>query len=45
VIRGYADILSRWGGEDPAMRKEATEAILSQSENMQQLLDKLRKIQ
>ena len=41
VIRGYADILSRWGGEDPAMRKEATEAILSQSENMQQLLERL----
>ena len=41
VIHGYADILSRWGGEDPAMRQEAAEAILSQSENMQQLLERL----
>ncbi|MBQ6823700.1 MAG: hypothetical protein IJP27_03525 [Clostridia bacterium] len=41
VINGYADILSRWGGEDPAMREEAVEAILSQSANMQQLLERL----
>lgn len=41
VIHGYADILSRWGGEDPAVRKEAVEAILSQSANMQQLLERL----
>lgn len=41
VIRGYADILSRWGAEDPAVREEAVEAILSQSANMQELLERL----
>lgn len=41
VIHGYADILSRWGGEDPAVRQEAVEAILAQSTNMQELLERL----
>ncbi len=41
VIRGYADILSRWGGEEPAVRQEAIEAILAQSTNMQTLLERL----
>lgn len=41
VITGYADILSRWGGEDPEVRKEAVEAILTQSANMQQFLERL----
>lgn len=41
VISGYADILSRWGAEDPAVRQEAIEAILSQSANMQELLERL----
>lgn len=41
VIHGYADILSRWGAEDPAVREEALEAILSQSANMQELLERL----
>ena len=41
VIHGYADILSRWGGEDPAVRQEAIDAILSQSANMETLLERL----
>ncbi len=41
VISGYADILSRWGAEDPAVRQEAIDAILSQSTNMQELLERL----
>lgn len=41
VISGYADILSRWGAEDPAVRQEAIDAIVSQSANMQQLLERL----
>ena len=41
VIHGYADILSRWGAEEPAVRQEAVEAILSQSTNMQELLERL----
>ena len=41
VIRGYADILSRWGGEDSAVRQEAIDAILSQSANMEVLVERL----
>lgn len=41
VIHGYADILSRWGGEDPAVRQEAIDAILSQSAQMETLLERL----
>lgn len=41
VISGYSDILSRWGAEDPAVRREAVDAIVTQTENMQILLDRL----
>ncbi len=41
VIRGYADILSRWGAEEPEVRQEAIDAILSQSANMETLLERL----
>ena len=41
VIHGYADILSRWGGEEPAVRQEAIDAILTQSGNMETLLERL----
>ncbi len=44
VIRGYSDILSRWGAEDPAVLKEAAEAIQAQSTAMQALLDRLLEI-
>ncbi len=41
IISGYADILSRWGAEDPAVRQEAIDAIVAQSANMQELLERL----
>ena len=41
VISGYADILSRWGAEEPAVRQEAIDAIVAQSANMQELLERL----
>ncbi len=41
VIRGYADILSRWGAEEPEVRQEAVDAILAQSANMETLLERL----
>lgn len=41
IISGYSDILSRWGAEDPAIRQEATDAIITQTANMQTLLERL----
>lgn len=41
VIRGYADLLARWGASDPEILKESIEAINSESENMQQLIEQL----
>ena len=41
IVRGYSDILARWGGEDPAVRQEALDAIATQTANMQTLLERL----
>ncbi len=41
IIAGYSDILSRWGMEEPEVRQEAVDAILSQTANMQALLERL----
>ncbi|MBQ8600364.1 MAG: HAMP domain-containing histidine kinase [Clostridia bacterium] len=41
IISGYSDILSRWGAEDPVIRQEALDAIVTQSANMQTLLERL----
>ncbi len=41
VIQGYADMLSRWGKDDPDIRDEAIEAILSESGAMKDLVEKL----
>ncbi|MCR5176544.1 MAG: HAMP domain-containing protein [Anaerovibrio sp.] len=41
VIKGYADLLSRWGKSDEAVLKEGIEAIQSESEDMQELIEKL----
>lgn len=41
IISGYSDILSRWGAEDPAIRQEAMDAIITQTANMQTLLERL----
>lgn len=41
VIRGYADMLSRWGRHDEETLQEGLEAIGSETENMQELIEKL----
>ena len=41
VIRGYSDVLARWGASDPEILKESIEAIQSETENMQQLIEQL----
>lgn len=41
VIRGYVDMLKSWGASDPATLKECVEAISSEAENMQHLLENL----
>ena len=41
VIKGYSDLLSRWGASDPEILKESIDAINSEAENMQQLIEQL----
>ena len=41
VIRGYADLLSRWGKDDQKVKDEAVQAILSEADNMQRLVEQL----
>lgn len=41
VIRSYAGLLRRWGGEDPALREEAVTAIEEESERLRQLVHSL----
>jgi len=41
VIQGYANMLDRWGKEDPAIRDEAIEAIKNEAEHVKTLLDQL----
>lgn len=41
VIKGYANMLSRWGKDDKAVLDESIIAIKGESENMQQLVEKL----
>lgn len=41
VIRGYVDMLKGWGASDPDTLKECVEAISSEAENMQHLLENL----
>lgn len=41
VIKGYADMLSRWGRHDEETLQEGLEAIGSEAENMQELIEKL----
>ncbi|NLO97039.1 MAG: HAMP domain-containing protein [Peptococcaceae bacterium] len=41
VIQGYADMLSRWGKDDPAILNEAISAIKNEAANMKELIDKL----
>ncbi|MGM9581506.1 MAG: sensor histidine kinase [Anaerovibrio sp.] len=41
VIKGYADMLSRWGRHDEETLQEGLDAIGSEAENMQKLIEKL----
>lgn len=41
VIQGYANMLDRWGKDDPKVRDEAIEALLAESEHMKTLIDQL----
>ncbi|MBQ6947344.1 MAG: HAMP domain-containing protein, partial [Clostridia bacterium] len=41
VISGYADILERWGKEEPAVLEEAITSISDQCRQMNELLDRL----
>jgi signal transduction histidine kinase len=41
VIQGYANMLSRWGAEDPATLNESIEAIRGEAESMRQLVNQL----
>lgn len=41
VIQGYADMLSRWGKNDPEVLEESVGAIKNEAENMTELIDKL----
>ncbi|WP_246599473.1 sensor histidine kinase [Clostridium lacusfryxellense] len=41
VIKGYANMLSRWGKDDKSVLDESINAIKGESENMQQLVEKL----
>ncbi|MGP1407111.1 sensor histidine kinase [Selenomonas sp.] len=41
VIRGYSDMLSRWGASDPETLEEGLTAIRSEAEDMQGLIEKL----
>jgi two-component system sensor histidine kinase ArlS len=41
VIQGYANMLHRWGKDDKEVLEESITAIKGESENMQQLVEKL----
>jgi signal transduction histidine kinase len=41
VISGYADMLDRWGKEDPVILQEGLDAIKSEAANMYNLIEKL----
>lgn len=41
VIQGYANLLDRWGKDDPEVLTESIESIKSESDNMKNLVEKL----
>lgn len=41
VIAGYANLLRRWGKDDPKILDEAVEAISRESENMKRIVEQL----
>ena len=41
VIQGYANMLRRWGKDDPSVLDEGIEAIARESENMKRIIEQL----
>lgn len=41
VLKGYADLLERWGKDDPQVRDEAIDAIQAEAERMSRLVEQL----
>ncbi|MEG6616718.1 HAMP domain-containing sensor histidine kinase [Peptococcaceae bacterium 1198_IL3148] len=41
VIQGYANLLARWGKDDPAVLAESIESIKTEADNMKDLVEKL----
>ncbi len=41
VIQGYANLLSRWGKDDPAVLRESIEATRSEADSMKELVEQL----
>ncbi len=41
VIQGYANLLDRWGKDDPHVRDESIHAIVNETANMKDLVEKL----
>ena len=41
VLKGYADLLERWGKDDPQVREEAIVAIQAEAERMNRLVEQL----
>ncbi len=41
VIQGYANMLNRWGKDDPAARQEAIDAISAEAASMKELVEQL----
>ena len=41
VIQGYANLLDRWGKDDPTTRQEAIDAIRTEAESMKALVEQL----
>ena len=41
VIRGYADLLARWGKDDAQVMAESVQAIQQEADNMQRLVEQL----
>ena len=41
VIQGYANLLSRWGSEDPEVLRESVEAIRTEADSMKRMTNQL----
>lgn len=41
VIKGYAELLNRWGKDDPKVMEESVAAMLAEADNMQRLVEQL----